>query len=46
MIVSISADVVEDMAGNGNTASTSKDNVVTYNTTPPDYKIFLPLIIR
>lgn len=46
VIVSISADVVEDMAGNGNTASTSKDNVVTYNTTPPDYKIFLPLIIR
>ena len=46
VIVSIPADVVEDMAGNGNTVSTSEDNVVTYNTMPPDYKIFLPLIIR
>lgn len=45
VIVSMLAGVVEDMAGNVNTASMSKDNVVTYDTKPP-YMIFLPMIIR
>ena len=33
--VSVAADEVTDIAGNGNDASTSSDNVVVYDTTPP-----------
>lgn len=35
VVISLSAGVVEDTAGNKNTASTSTDNTVTYDNTPP-----------
>ncbi|WP_374689745.1 Ig-like domain-containing protein, partial [Promineifilum sp.] len=42
VIASVAANVAQDAAGNGNTASTSTDNTVTYtapDTTPPDTTI-------
>ena len=39
VIASLAADVAEDGAGNGNTASTSTDNTVTYDATQPDTTI-------
>ncbi|MFN8473722.1 MAG: choice-of-anchor Q domain-containing protein [Anaerolineae bacterium] len=36
---SIAANKATDLAGNGNTASTSTDNMVTYDTTPPTMTI-------
>jgi hypothetical protein len=35
VIATIAADKAQDLAGNGNTASTSTDNTVTYDTTKP-----------
>jgi hypothetical protein len=35
VIATIAADKAQDLAGNGNTASTSSDNTVTYDTTKP-----------
>ena len=35
VIASLGADAVTDLAGNGNTASTSTDNTVTYDTVAP-----------
>lgn len=43
VIASIPANVVQDLAGNGNTASTSTDNEVTYQ---PEIRIYLPVIMR
>jgi hypothetical protein len=43
VIASIPANVVQDPAGNGNTASTSTDNEVTYQ---PEIRIYLPVIMR
>src|SRR5436309_1445647 len=42
VVATIAAGVATDAAGNGNTASTSTDNTVTFNapdTTPPSVKI-------
>jgi len=43
VIASIPVNVVQDLAGNGNTASTSTDNEVTYQ---PEIRIYLPVIMR
>ncbi|MEJ5344985.1 MAG: Ig-like domain-containing protein, partial [Chloroflexus sp.] len=43
VIASIPANVVQDPAGNGNTASTSTDNEVTYQ---PEIRIYVPVIMR
>ena len=39
VIANIAADKAADAAGNGNTASTSTDNTVTYDVTPPTVTI-------
>ena len=35
VVATITANKAQDLAGNNNTASTSTDNTVTYDTTPP-----------
>lgn len=42
VIASIAAGVAHDIAGNPNSASTSTDNTVTYDTTPPEITITTP----
>jgi hypothetical protein len=49
VIASVPAAVATDAAGNGNSASTSADNSVTFVTgraQPPGYRLFLPLVTR
>ncbi len=46
VIVDIPAGGVQDMAGNVNTASVTRDNVVTYYFELPVHRIYLPLILR
>jgi subtilisin-like proprotein convertase family protein len=42
VVVTVPAGVAHDAAGNANQASTSDDNVVTYDITPPTIKITRP----
>ena len=42
VIASLNASVATDAAGNGNAASTSTDNTVTYDTTAPTATVTLP----
>ncbi|MGQ9480785.1 hypothetical protein [Chloroflexus sp.] len=43
VIASIPANIVQDLAGNGNTARTSTDNEMTYQ---PEIRIYLPVMMR
>ena len=43
VIASLPAGVVQDLAGNPNAASTSTDNMVTFNI---PYRVFLPQVTR
>ena len=46
VIATIAAGVAHDAAGNHNTASTSTDNQVTYDTTPPTVTVDIPAFVN